>query len=216
MQVDSTGFTSMGQRLKIHFGDRMYTIAFTSYARRNTDGGIRDPLSTLSLEYLLHQRKVGFTYLNFNKLSVDSRWRQAFISGLDQGASLSEVWSEQMDMLFYIDLNYDVHYDKTSHVGILQHGCLLYQGDLSELLNSIEKRIHIRLDKVDLLHSVCKEVQIDSRIKSESILEVILSNDTTYDRLIELLGQGGYRISAIQPLENTLESVYLKLTSQTK
>jgi len=72
------------------------------------------------------------------------------------------------------------------------------------------------LDKVDLLHSVCKEVQIDSRIKSESILEVILSNDTTYDRLIELLGQGGYHISAIQPLENTLESVYLKLTSQTK
>ena len=103
-----------------------------------------------------------------------------------------------------------------THVGILQHGCLLYQGDLSELLNSIEKRIHIRLDKVDLLHSVCKEVQIDSRIKSESILEVILSNDTTYDRLIELLGQGGYHISAIQPLENTLESVYLKLTSQTK
>lgn len=75
-----------------------------------------------------------------------------------------------------------------THVGILQHGCLLYQGDLSELLNSIEKRIHIRLDKVDLLHSVCKEVQIDSRIKSESILEVILSDDTTYDRLIELLG----------------------------
>ena len=103
-----------------------------------------------------------------------------------------------------------------THVGILQHGCLLYQGDLSELLNSIEKRIHIRLDKVDLLHSVCKEVQIDSRIKSESILEVILSNDTTYDRLIELLGQGDYHISAIQPLENTLESVYLKLTSQTK
>ena len=103
-----------------------------------------------------------------------------------------------------------------THVGILQHGCLLYQGDLSELLNNIEKRIHIRLDKVDLLHSVCKEVQIDSRIKSESILEVILSNDTTYDRLIELLGQGGYHISAIQPLENTLESVYLKLTSQTK
>lgn len=113
MQVDSTRFTSMGQRLKIHFGDRMYTIAFTSYARRNTDGGIRDPLSTLSLEYLLHQRKVGFAYLNFNELPVDSRWRQAFISGLDQGASLSEVWSEQMDMLFYIDLNYDVHYDKT-------------------------------------------------------------------------------------------------------
>ncbi|MFK2278150.1 ABC transporter ATP-binding protein [Bacteroides fragilis] len=26
-----------------------------------------------------------------------------------------------------------------THVGILQHGCLLYQGDLSELLNSIEK-----------------------------------------------------------------------------
>ena len=47
-------------------------------------------------------------------------------------------------------------------------------------------------------------------------MEVILSNDTTYDRLIELLGQGGYHISAIQPLENTLESVYLKLTSQTK
>ena len=113
MQVDSTRFTSMGQRLKIHFGDRMYTIAFTSYARRNTDGGIRDPLSTLSLEYLLHQRKVGFAYLNFNELPVDSRWRQAFISGLDQGASLSEVWSEQMDMLFYIDLNYDVYYDKT-------------------------------------------------------------------------------------------------------
>ena len=105
----------------------MYTIAFTSYARRNTDGGIRDQLSTLSLEYLLHQRKVGFAYLNFNELPVDSRWRQAFISCLDQGASLSEVWSEQMDMLFYIDLNYDVHYDKTSHVGILQHGCLLYQ-----------------------------------------------------------------------------------------
>ena len=91
----------------------MYTIAFTSYARRNTDGGIRDPLSTLSLEYLLHRRKVGFAYLNFNELPVDSRWRQAFISGLDHGASLSEVWSEQMDMLFYIDLNYDVYYDKT-------------------------------------------------------------------------------------------------------
>ena len=65
MQVDSTRFTSMGQRLKIHFGDRMYTIAFTSYARRNTDGGIRDPLSTLSLEYLLHQRKVGFDLFKF-------------------------------------------------------------------------------------------------------------------------------------------------------
>ncbi|MCS2321810.1 hypothetical protein NXX34_01370 [Bacteroides fragilis] len=79
IQVDSTRFTSMGQRLKIHFGDRMYTIAFTSYARRNTDGGIRDPLSTLSLEYLLHQRKVGFAYLNFNELPVDSRWRRVYL-----------------------------------------------------------------------------------------------------------------------------------------
>ncbi|MCS2812036.1 hypothetical protein NXY17_21480 (plasmid) [Bacteroides fragilis] len=59
------------------------------------------------------REKSGFAYLNFNELPVDSRWRQAFISGLDQGASLSEVWSEQMDMLFYIDLNYDVYYDKT-------------------------------------------------------------------------------------------------------
>ena len=47
-------------------------------------------------------------------------------------------------------------------------------------------------------------------------IKEIYRNDTTYDRLIELLGQGGYHISAIQPLENTLESVYLKLTSQTK
>ena len=38
-------------------------------------------------------------------------------------------------------------------------------------------------------------------------MEVILSDDTTYDRLIELLGQGGYHISAIQPLENTLQGL---------
>lgn len=92
----------------------------------------------------------------------------------------------------------------------------MYQGDLLELLNSIEKRIHIRIGQGGFVTFGSKEIQIDSRIKSESILEVILSNDTTYDRLIELLGQGGYHISAIQPLENTLESVYLKLTSQTK
>ena len=34
-----------------------------------------------------------------------------------------------------------------THVGILQHGCLLYQGDLSELLNNIEKRIHIKIGR---------------------------------------------------------------------
>lgn len=101
--VSLKGFTSMGKRIKDHFGDSMYTITFSSYGRLNSEGSLMNRLGNKSLEYLIHRGNYAYAYIDFDSISPKSFLNEEFISGINQGLDIKARWSKRTDMMIYID-----------------------------------------------------------------------------------------------------------------
>lgn len=98
-----------------------------------------------------------------------------------------------------------------THVGILDNGSLLYQGCIQELLSGIEREILIKLNNPPEAEKLCSANSITSEAISGNLLLVRVENERKYAALIQLLISNNIDIYSIEPKENSLESIFLKL-----
>lgn len=96
-------FTPMGEHIKNKYGERVYSINFTSYSHESNLSDSEKIYSNKSLEYLLHQLGTPYLFLHFNDIDKNSFLRKELIMNCNQGFNLNARWSEMTDAIFYID-----------------------------------------------------------------------------------------------------------------
>ena len=101
-----------------------------------------------------------------------------------------------------------------THVGILDKGELLYQGELTKLLSNVSRKIEIRTNNAQLALDLLQQNSIKSDILNDSIITVYINSDTDYNRAISLFVNSKVEIYSVDNKENDLESVYLNLISK--
>lgn len=102
-------FTPMGEYIKNRYGERVYSINFTSYSHENYRSDSEKIYNNKSLEYLLHQLKNSYLFLDFNNADKNSFLRKEIIMNCNQRFSLNARWSEISDAVFYIDKMTGLH-----------------------------------------------------------------------------------------------------------
>lgn len=101
-----------------------------------------------------------------------------------------------------------------THVGILDKGNLLYQGELTKLLVNVSRRIEIRTNNSELALSILQSTLIESEILDNSVITININSDKEFDQAIKLLVNNQIDIYSVDTKENDLESVYLNLISK--
>ena len=96
-------FKPFGNYLKDYLGDEVISVVFSSYGRIDPDGRTFRTLSRKSLEYQIHSCGISEGYLDFSELDTASWLNRRFVSGINQGLSVGNDWSEMTDILIYID-----------------------------------------------------------------------------------------------------------------
>ena len=100
---DNPYFKPMGAYLKEKFENDTYTMAFTSYARKNKAGHLYNAASNKSVEYLLHANKNKRLFLKTDDLPEDSFLNGEAISTVNQMMNIKNNWKKQFDGVFFID-----------------------------------------------------------------------------------------------------------------
>ena len=101
-----------------------------------------------------------------------------------------------------------------THIGILDKGKLLYQGELTKLLSNVSRRVEIRTNNTQLALNLLLRNSIKSDILNDSTITAYINSDTEYNQTISLLVNSNTEIYSIVNKENDLESVYLDLISK--
>lgn len=101
-----------------------------------------------------------------------------------------------------------------THVGILDKGELLYQGELTKLLSNVSRKIEIRTNNMQLALDLLQQNSIKSDVLNNSTITAYINSDTEYNQAISLLVNGKVDVYSIDNKENDLESVYLNLISK--
>lgn len=102
--VPNYDFKPMGKYISDKYKDSLFTIAFTSFAHHNGKGGIKNKASNRSLEYILHQAKEPYLYINMKDIPPHSWMKDQFISVMNQGLNEKADWAQLVDCIFYIDI----------------------------------------------------------------------------------------------------------------
>lgn len=101
-----------------------------------------------------------------------------------------------------------------THIGILDKGDLLYQGELPKLLSNVSRKIEIRTNNTELTLNLFKQNSIKSEVLNDFIITAHINSDNDYNQAISLLVNSQIEIYSIDNKENDLESVYLNLISK--
>ena len=101
-----------------------------------------------------------------------------------------------------------------THIGVLDQGSLLYQGELVHLLTNVSRKIYLRTNNAVLTLKILQEHSLKSEKLNDSIITVYVSSDKDYNKVISLLVNNQIEIYSIETKENDLESVYLNLISK--
>jgi len=95
-------FKSMGTYLKERYGNEAYSMAFTSYARKNKDGHLYNVASNKSIEYVLHLNNNNYAFIDLKNIEEESFLDKDIISTVNQMLSMKNNWKNQFDGLFFI------------------------------------------------------------------------------------------------------------------
>lgn len=101
-----------------------------------------------------------------------------------------------------------------SHIGILHQGDLVYQGNLIELVNNIDRQIMVKCRNASVVHESLQKTDLESIIESNAAVSVSLPRDKSFNYLLSQLIASGTDIYAVQDSESSLESVFLKMLSK--
>jgi hypothetical protein len=103
-------FVSMGEYLKKKYGNRCYAMVFSSFCHLSDRHTIFLKGSNKSIEYLLHQNKIRYGFLNFRTLPDSSFLHDDITMRVNQNFDLKGKWSSMSDGLFYMDTMRSLHY----------------------------------------------------------------------------------------------------------
>jgi hypothetical protein len=95
-------FKPMGAYIKEKYGNGVYAMATTSYARKTRNGHLYDVASNKSIEYLLHLNKNRYAFINLNN-TEGTFLEDDIISTVNQMMSLKNNWKRQFDGMLFID-----------------------------------------------------------------------------------------------------------------
>lgn len=98
-------YTPMGKYLKDKYGQNMYSLAFTSYARSDKNNNIYDRPSKLAIENFFHDTHHPFLFLDFKSCSSGSIINRKFTSRINQNIDQKKCWKNYVDGVFFIDIN---------------------------------------------------------------------------------------------------------------
>lgn len=101
-----------------------------------------------------------------------------------------------------------------THVGILDKGALLYQGELHNLFSNISRKLEILTNNASLAFKLFQENSIESEMISDALVIAYIKNDQDYNRTICLLVNNKIDIYSIINKDSDLESIYLNLISK--
>ncbi len=100
-----------------------------------------------------------------------------------------------------------------THIGVLQHGSLCYQGTLKKLIDTTRNKITIHSEDIVKIKELCFVLDIEiNEIGSNFISIIINKNDR--DEFMKKLEESKIRIQNLDSLQNGLEEIYLNLTKQ--
>lgn len=98
-----------------------------------------------------------------------------------------------------------------THIGILDHGKLLYQGGLHQILSDHPDDIIIKTDNSPGARKIFTEHSIFSESISESLLLIKLTHDKDQDFVLNLLSRNSIDVSFVEKKHRDLESIFLHL-----
>lgn len=96
-------FKPLAEYIKSRYGDMSYLITFTSYGRNNNSEGLMDKANNKSIEYVFHQIKKQYFFINTSEINSSSFLREETFSKINQGINIKANWSRMTDGIFYID-----------------------------------------------------------------------------------------------------------------
>jgi erythromycin esterase-like protein len=101
-------FKPMGKYIKDKYGEKVYMMAFTSYARKNLYGKLKKKASNRSIESVFHQTRKQYFYLNTADCISGSFLKRESFSMMNQNMSETADWSQLIDGIFYIDTMHSI------------------------------------------------------------------------------------------------------------
>lgn len=100
-----------------------------------------------------------------------------------------------------------------SHIGILDKGNLLYQGDISSLLSSCQRKITIYTSDNEKSVRILSENEIHATLENPCF-SLTIHDDFQYNKIIQLLAGKSIEIYNIESQENHLEDIFITLTNK--
>lgn len=101
-----------------------------------------------------------------------------------------------------------------THIGILDKGNLLYQGELSSLLSNVSRKIEIRISDSKSALDILQQNLIKAETLNDSTITTYINSDKEYSKTINILVNRQIDIYSMETKENDLETVYLNLISK--
>ena len=99
-----------------------------------------------------------------------------------------------------------------THVGIIDHGELLFQGDIKDLESISQPQVHIELERpVDAANFLTRQHFTVTEV-TETNLSVPFTSKTEMGAINALLNQNGYTVYSIHKTQKDLEKLFLSIT----
>lgn len=99
-----------------------------------------------------------------------------------------------------------------THIGILDKGHLIYQGQTDKLLADVYRKIQLKVNNPQLASDLLTPKLFACETDRNGQLVVAIENDERHNEIIRLLSANGIDIYSVKPLDTDLESVFLTLT----
>ncbi len=102
-----------------------------------------------------------------------------------------------------------------THIGILDHGKLLFQGDIKNLPSStLRRKVCVRTNKAEYAVEVCVANSIHAILENSNEFYFFPANDLDFHKTICLLTSNSVEIYSTNTLSDSLESIYIDLVSK--
>ncbi|QJD96499.1 ABC transporter ATP-binding protein [Mucilaginibacter robiniae] len=101
-----------------------------------------------------------------------------------------------------------------THVGIINHGAMLFQGSISELKNISQPVVHIETDQTADAANLLKNQGFSVTDAYETYLSVPYTSKENMAAMNALLHQQGHQVYSIFKVQKDLEELFLNITQQ--
>jgi erythromycin esterase len=105
-----TNFVSMGEYVKNKYGNKCYTIVFSSFCQLSDRNTIFQKGGNKCIEYMLHKNKIRYGFLDNRSIPTDSFLHDDIVMRANHSRDIKGKWAFMADGLFFIDTMRSVNY----------------------------------------------------------------------------------------------------------